>query len=131
MYFRSQFELVNDNQFVDKLVKEKKVTRKISLKEVLHIYEKVMQMMMKPIEEVVLESLLMQFLVGGKENTSDRVIDLGLGAGQKFALNEPWKVRYYIEKVYELETVQRLYANIEQQIFYPDVALHRADHVRK
>jgi hypothetical protein len=73
----------------------------------------------------------MQFLVGGKDKGSDRVIDLGLDGGQKFALNEPWKVRYYIEKVYELETVARLYSTIEQQIFYPDATVHRAEHVRK
>jgi hypothetical protein len=33
--------------------------------------------------------------------------------------------------VYELETIAKLYSSIEQEIFYPDVSIHRADHVHK
>ena len=62
MYYRSQFQLVNDNQFIDRLIKKKRIIKKISLKEILHIYEKIMEIMTRPIEEIVLEGLLMQFL---------------------------------------------------------------------
>ena len=62
MYYRSQFQLVNDNQFIDRLIMKKRIIKKISLKEILHIYEKIMEIMTRPIEEIVIEGLLMQFL---------------------------------------------------------------------
>lgn len=36
-------------------------------------------------------------------------------------LEEPWKVRYYIEKVYELESISNLHNAIEYEIFHPTI----------
>lgn len=96
MYYNEQFKLVNDHQFIDRLIRRRKVVKRISLKEILQIYEKIMELMTRPIEDLVLESLLMQFLKGGKEGRgSERSIGVGRDVG-RVSLGEPWKVRYYI-----------------------------------
>ena len=41
--------MVNDNHFMDNLIKGKNVVKKLSLKEILQIYQNIMKMMTRPI----------------------------------------------------------------------------------